>query len=296
MSTSPSADRTGETARRATVASLRAALGGVPAMAGGPAAGAPAPMPLGVGEADRMLGGGWPLAALAELRTEAARDAGAAAGFAVALAVRLGAAPRRPLLWIAPAHAMREAGYPYLPGLARFGLDPGALVVVRTRRVEDAVWAGEEAARSGACALTLIEVPGNPAILGLEGTRRLHLRAGASGRPVVLLRAGAQPQTTAAPLRLLLGSGPAGAVPGLADPRLLGAPRWRLVPEKARGPGSRSVTLEWDCHDLVFRSAPDAPLPGRAPAEAADRPDPPRAARPVVALGDAPARRRRAAG
>lgn len=270
-------------ARRATLAMLRAAIG-----AGSGAdtaeAGRGERLPLGDPAADRMLGGGWPLRALAEIRTDAARDAGAALGFALGLAAMLGATRTRPLLWIAPAVALGEAGYPYLPGLAEFGLAPDALVVVRTRRLEEAVWAGEEAARSGAAALTLLEAPGNPRLLGLEGTRRLHLRASESGRPLLLLRLGARPETTAAPLRLHLRAGAAGAVAG-CDARLPGTARFHLSTEKGRGPAGRSAHLEWDPHDQRFRTPTPGPLSGRVSAEAPDRPDPPRAGGAVVAIG-----------
>lgn len=240
----------------------------------------------GVAKADRLLGGGFPRAALTEIRIDAVRDGGAGLGFALALAVLFGATARRPLIWIAPAAMLGEAGLPYRPGLAGFGLDPDALVVVRTRRLEDAAWAGEEAARSGAAALTILELRGNPARLSLEGTRRLHTRARDAGRPVLLLRQGAEAEPTAAPLRLHLSPGRAAPVDGLADPRLIGRPRFVLAVEKSRDGRSDHMLLEWNSHDRRFED-PAAAVPVAVASTPAERPDPARTLRPVLALGGA---------
>lgn len=239
---------------------------------------------LGAAEADRMLGGGVPEAGLSEIRTDAARDGGAGIGFALALAVRLGVSRSRPLLWITPAGMRRETGFAYAPGLASFGLDASGFVGLETRRLEDAAWAGEEAARSGAATLTVLEVQGNPALLSLEGTRRLHLRAKASARPLLLLRQGGRAETTAAPLRLHLAPAAAAPVADLADPRFIGRLAFVVRIEKATGLRPDTMLLEWNSHDRRFSDRFDGSLSGAVAAAPFDGPDPARTAGAVVAF------------
>lgn len=243
---------------------------------------------LGCPQADRALGGGFPAAGLSEIHLDETRDGGSLAGFALGLAIRFAASPTRPLLWIADDHALAEAGRLYEPGLTAFGFDPGALFLVRTRRLEDAAWAGEEAAISPTLAMAVLEVRGNPPRLGLEGTRRLHLRAREAGVPFLLLRQGAKPETTAAPLRLRIRPGPAAPVADLAgEPRLIGHPVFSIALEKSPGGRPQHFDLEWNPNERRFgpvlrtRFAPLSRYPSAA---AVDGPDPARAAGTVMAL------------
>ncbi|MFD2238234.1 ImuA family protein [Aureimonas populi] len=242
---------------------------------------------LGVPGLDKSLSGGLPACGLSELRVGEARDSGAGTGLALGLAALFGAAPGRPLLWIGQDLAFHEAGLACREGLAGFGLDPGALVVVRARRVEDAVWAGEEAARSGAPALTILEVRGNPKLLSLEGTRRLHLRARESGRPFLLLRQSAAGETSSAPVRLLVS--PAASLGERAGRgRLIGAPVFRVRVEKAPGGRGGQFLLEWNLDEHRFEPARRAaPLSRPVAAAPAERPHPARQAGPRLALGRA---------
>ncbi|MEX6508390.1 ImuA family protein [Jiella sp. M17.18] len=243
---------------------------------------------LGSAEADAALGGGLPARGLTEIHLDEARDGGTLAGFALGLAIRLGAARARPLLWIADGAAFAEAGLPYGPGLAGFGLDPAALVLVRARRLADAAWAAEEAAACAALAAAILEVRGNPARLELEGTRRLHLRAREAGVPLLLLRQSARPQATAAPMRLRIRPGPAAPVedlPGAA--RLIGRPVFDVAVEKSRDGRPQNCRLEWNSDERRFglvRPARAEPLSRRPPAASVDGPDPARDAGPVLAL------------
>lgn len=243
---------------------------------------------LGVPAADRALAGGFPAAGLTEIHVDETRGAGTGTGFVLALAALFGARASRPVLWAGDAMTFREAGMPYLPGLAGFGLAPAALVVVRTRRLEEAVWAGEEAARSAALALAILEVRGNPRLLSLEGSRRLHFRAREAGLPLILLRQNGAAEPTAAPFRLRIRAGPAACVPDLADrARLIGHPVFDVTAEKTRDGRPQRFFLEWNLDERRFGSAamPDAePFPGALAAEALDRPDPARAPGSVVAL------------
>ncbi len=243
---------------------------------------------LGCAAADAALGGGFPAAGLTEIHLDETRDGGTLAGFALALAIRFGARPDKPLLWIGDSLAFSEAGLPYWPGLAGFGLDPSALCIVRTRRLEDAAWAGEEAAASSALTMAILEVRGNPARLGLDGTRRLHFRARAAGLPFLLLRQSARAEATAAPLRLRVRPSPAALVPDLTDhQKLIGHPVFAVTVEKSRDGRPRHFSLEWNPHERRF----DPLRPERAtalsrPLAAApvDRPDTARDAGSLVAL------------
>ena len=81
-----------------------------------------------------------------------------------------------------------------------------------------ALWIAEEAARLSALGGGLLEVDGNPDRLDLTATRRLHRRAQAAGRPVLLLRQSALAEPTAAPVRLLVAPAPAAPRHTLAGP------------------------------------------------------------------------------
>src|SRR5690606_3343648 len=88
-------------------------------------------LPTGAGGLDAALGGGLPRAALVEIHGRETRDAGAVAGFALALVAlaRRQAKVKAPLLWVAAGETFPEAGSPYAPGiLHRFGLPPDALL------------------------------------------------------------------------------------------------------------------------------------------------------------------------
>jgi len=81
-------------------------------------------------------------------------DAAAAAGFALALALRAAAArPAAPLVWIVEDMTAREIGLPYGRGLAAAGLDPARLALVRSSRPRETLWATEEALKISVAAV-----------------------------------------------------------------------------------------------------------------------------------------------
>lgn len=116
----------------------------------------------------------------------AARPADAASALAFALA-RL-AAPQdpRPLALVATAAWTRERGRPFARGLAGWGAAPERLVWVRVAREAEALWALEEALKSGAVAGGLATVEAPPFV----ATRRLDFAARAGRAAGVLVRAG----------------------------------------------------------------------------------------------------------
>ncbi len=206
---------------------------------------------------DQTLGGGLPAAALTEVHGAAGRDAGALTGFALALVRRLvDRRALRPLLWVAIGQTASDLGLPYPPGLAGlFGLPPEALLLAEAAKLADGLWIAEEAARLPALAAVILEVEGNPGRLDLTATRRLHRRAQAAGRPVLLLRHSGLPEPTAAPVRLLVA--PAAAAPRhtLSGPlpEAIGRPAFTVAIGKSRTALPGTFILEWNPHDSAFQ-------------------------------------------
>jgi len=224
----------------------------------GNALGAEAPLATGVERLDAALGGGLPRAALTEIHGAETRDAGLAAGFALALAslVQKGLDRSRPLLWVGTSEIFREAGLPYATGLARdFGIVPEALLFSEAPKLADALWVAEEAARLTALCAVLVELRGNPERLDLTATRRLHRRAQQAGRPVFLIRQAAEAEPTAAPVRLVVAPAPAAPRVTLAGPLAgsIGAPAFTVSIGKSRTALSGTFIVEWNSHDLSFQ-------------------------------------------
>ncbi|MFB2567305.1 ImuA family protein [Rhizobium sp. IMFF44] len=227
-------------------------------------------LPIGVDDLDAALQGGLPLDALTEIRSLGLRDAGAASGFALALAARLHArasdtvAAKSPVLWIGDTVATMEAGLPYAIGISDFGLEPQAFLQASPRKLDDALWVAEAALGSAAFAVVILEVRGNPARFGLTESRRLALRAKAAGRPLFLLRQGGEEEASSALFRFSVEPAPAQARP-LPDGSVLGGsighPAFRLTLEKSRNPAPLSITLEWNAHDRRFAPVPDVQHP-----------------------------------
>ncbi len=209
---------------------------------------------------------------------------GSATAFAAALAGRAQRLQRPPVVWIAPRIDQRESLYG--PGLAAFGLDPAALIVVRApahgrNGAAPALWAMEEALRTPAVGAVCAEIDA----VDLTASRRLQLAAEAGGTFGLLLRGeinradnGTVPpiasvtrwRITAAP------SGPAGPV---SLPSLPGAPRWQVELLRVRGGRPHHWLLEWR-HDPNCETAGGfalAAAPGDRPAvpAAAGADDPP---------------------
>lgn len=216
----------------------------------------------GASRFDAALGGGLPEAGLTEIHAASTRHAGAAAGFALGLARLLTEKTGAPLLWTGLAESFREAGHPYAPGMRfLYGIDPSRLLVAQARKLADALWIAEQAASlDGFCAV-MLETRGPAARLDLTATLRLHRRALDAGHPLFLLRQAACPEPTAAPLRLVVRSAPAGLrhVPGGPLARSIGPPAFLVEISKNRTTPSARFTLEWNSHERAFyeRAAED---------------------------------------
>lgn len=213
-------------------------------------------LPTGVERLDAALSGGLPKAALSEIHGTQTRDAGAVAGFALSLtSLILKQAQGLPVLWIGTSEIFREAGFPYARGLrASFGIEPEQLLFSEAPKLVDALWVAEEAARMTALAAVILEIRGNPQRLDLTATRRLHSRALGAGRPVFLLRQAAEPEPTAAPVRLIVASAPATPRDTIAGPLAgsIGRPAFTVTIGKSRTALPGQFTLEWNPDERAF--------------------------------------------
>ncbi len=210
----------------------------------------------GAARLDAALSGGLPKAALNEIHGAETRDAGAVAGFALSLiSLILKQGSRLPVLWVGTSEIFREAGFPYARGLhSLFGIEPEELLFSEAPRLVDALWVAEEAARMTALAAVILEIRGNPQRLDLTSTRRLHARAQNAGRPVFLLRQAAEPEPTAAPVRLILSPAPATARETIAGPLAgsIGRPAFTVTIGKSRTALPGQFTLEWNPDEHCF--------------------------------------------
>jgi len=248
-----------------TIAALRAQ---VAALGRGPGAGpVSSRLPFGLLELDAHLPGqGLALGAVHELFAggSVVEHGAAPALFAAGVLARCSG----PVLWIA------ARGDLYPPALARVGLDPARLVLVRTRH--GVLRAMEEGLRHPGLAGVVCEHEGR---LDLVASRRLQLAAEATDVLGFVLRRSPRDDPalnapSAAATRWRITSMPSSPpLPHAPDVPGLGRPLWRLELLRCRGAAAASFIVE----------GPDAQGRLAVPARVADRPL-------------APARPRRAAG
>ncbi len=138
---------------------------------------APSASALGTGfpALDTLLAGGWPRGALTEILT-AHTGLGELRLLLPALA-RLSREDRW-LAFIAPPYI------PYAPALAAAGVDLSRVLLIHPRDRRDALWATEQALRSGTCGMVLAWPQG----VDHQTLRRLQLAAEAGGAWGVLFR------------------------------------------------------------------------------------------------------------
>ena len=154
------------------------------------------------------------------------------------------------ILWVQDRMSQHEAGRPYLPGLA--GRE---LIEVHPERPADVLWALEEGLRCKVLGAAIGEIWGDPPALDFTATKRLALRAEASGVPCWLIRRAASPGLSAARDRWKVASLP--SAPDPLDPRAPGNPRWQVELFRARQgrPGAWVATYD-RAADRVDFSAP----------------------------------------
>ncbi|MCU0935121.1 MAG: translesion DNA synthesis-associated protein ImuA [Gammaproteobacteria bacterium] len=170
-------------------------------------------VPAGWPDLDGALpGGGWPQGALVELLS--GRSGIGEVSLLLPALAHL-AREGRPSAWIAPPHV------PYAPALAGSGLDLARLVVVQAE-AREALWAAEQALRSGLCGAVLAWP--RESSLDERALRRLQLAA-EEGRSLAILFRSDRCAGVPSPARLRLLLEPAGQ--GLAV---------RLLKCRGRGP------------------------------------------------------------
>lgn len=136
------------------------------------------------------------------------------------------------VLWVLPSWL---AGKPYACGLSGH-LQPERVLLAQARRGEDLQWCAEEALRSGAAPVVVVEMPNLP---DLTAVRRLHLAAQVGAEAAANSGAGA------APLCLILTAGDGGAqgvesrwhmraIALASAPAGEGESAWRLERRRAR--------------------------------------------------------------
>jgi protein ImuA len=100
------------------------------------------------------------------------------------------------------ARGLAGYGRPHGHGLNGLGLDPARVILVETADERQTLWAIEEALRSAAPAA----VAGAVEALDLKTSQRLHLIAGDSGLPLLLLRPARTMEASAAATRWRVGA------------------------------------------------------------------------------------------
>jgi protein ImuA len=142
---------------------------------------------------DRELpGGGWPTGTLTEVLHDTV-GIGEVSFLAGALA--RASADERLIAWIDPPHL------PYAPALAQAGIALQRCLVVRPAHRDDALWAAEQALRSGACGAVLFWLAHDE----YAWLRRLQMAAEAGRAMAVLFRStAAERLSTPAHLRVAL--------------------------------------------------------------------------------------------
>jgi protein ImuA len=136
-----------------------------------------------------------PQVGLEEAAAAAPQDWAAATAFALDRARGNDAA--RPVLFAATADWRRERGGLSARGLAALGFDPGRVILVKPTREADALWALEEALKSGAVAGGIATVERADFL----STRRLDFAGHAGRANAVLLRTGQGNDLSVARLR-----------------------------------------------------------------------------------------------
>ena len=198
---------------------------------------------------------------LEEIAAADPRDWPQAAAFAL---MRAGAGhDGRPLAFVASGQWRRERGGLSVRGLVALGIDISQVILVRAEREIEALWALEEALKSGAVAggIATVEQP------SLVATRRLDFAARAGRATGLLLRAGPTGDLSAAHLRWRIAAQP--SAPHPFDARAPGAMRLRAeLVRRRNGPlGAWDLEQDHETHrlGLAARLADHGLVQGRRP-------------------------------
>ena len=173
-----------------------------------------------------------PVGTLSEVFADGRDESGAALGFSLAMARGLITENRPGLIVLQLADEGQKMGLPYGPGLAHFGLPVDQLVLARPQTIVELLWAMEEAIACRAVAAVVADIGSFHKALDFTASRRLSLRAAASGVGAFIVRYARQREASAARFRWRIA--PALSGPPPFDDRAPGPPRWRAVLERGR--------------------------------------------------------------
>jgi protein ImuA len=204
-------------------------------------------LPFGLPELDRYLPkGGLALEAVHEVMPAAAGDTASAFGFVVALLARM--PPGGPILFIVSRRALTDYGRPHGHGLNALGLDPARVILVEAGDERQALWAIEEALRSGVPAAVAGAIGRR---IDLKASQRLQFAARSPGVPLLLFRPAGMEGSSAAVTRWCVGSAEA------ARDRfgLVTHWRWHVRLVRCRNGRPGEWLVEWDHVAHRFRLA-----------------------------------------
>jgi protein ImuA len=220
-------------------------------------------VPLGHGGADELLGGGLPKGALHEVFAHESSHSGAATGFALGLALRLGG--RRPLLWVRQDFSALEFGELHGAGLHELGLDPDSVILLRAVDAGLVLRAAAEGLTCAALGAVIAEIPAEPKILDLVASRRLAFAAGQKNVTAILVRLAAEPDASAAETRWVVR-----AARSLNDDGD-GMPVFAAELTRNRHGRTGAWVMEWNSDDRIFREPDQAAHSGGVAATPANR-------------------------
>ncbi len=177
------------------------------------------------------------------------QDMAAALTFALSRALEAGdgRGDGRPVAIVATSLFQNERGRLSSWGARALGLDPARLLLIGVRREAEALWAFEEALKSGALA-SVIGALDSPSLVA---TRRLDFAARAGRAGALILRPRPPGDLSAARLRWSVSSAPSAVHP--LDPRAPGAARLQAELVRSRDGKGGHFTLEQDHETGRFR-------------------------------------------
>jgi len=189
------------------------------------------------------------------------QDIASTLAFALSRAIEAaeGRGDDRPVAMVSTPLFEHERGRLFSWGARGLGLDPSRLLLIRARREPEALWAFEEALKSGAAA-AVIGALDRPAFVA---TRRLDFAARSGQASGFVLRTGPAGDLSAARLRWRIAAEP--SAPHPFDPRAPGAARLRAELVRSRDGKSGAFVLEQDDATGRFRLAAGLADHGLAP-------------------------------
>lgn len=205
----------------------------------------------GVASLDAAVGGGLAHGRIHEIYAAEAGDAGAASGFAAALAAGMGGAEGT-FVWLRTRRSAGMVGMLQANGWAELGGMPTRGLVGIVPDVRALLRAAVDALRCDGLGAVIVEGWGPMRELDLTASRRLALAAERSGVPLLLLRIDAKPVPSAAQTRWQVAAAPSRALPGHAP----GMPAFDITLLRQRsGPSGLDWRVEWDRDKCKFREA-----------------------------------------